>query len=85
MIVLPIRLRDEATQVRNRRRRKYWIGSIVLGVLWGISRHYGVPGPSGWIQTWIPIVLGMGGLTSFFLAVRQAPPPQASGVQASGS
>ncbi|HXX93021.1 MAG TPA: APC family permease, partial [Planctomycetota bacterium] len=85
MIVLPIRIRDEATQVRNRRRRKYWIASVVLGLLWAVSKRFGVPGTAGWVQTWAPIFLAMGGLASFFLAVRQMPTPRPSGAIPSGS
>jgi amino acid transporter len=85
MVVLPIRLRDESTQVRSRKRRKFWIASAALGLLWILSRRYGVPGSSSWAKTWTPVILGLAGLASFFLAVRQSPRPHPPGVQPSGS
>jgi amino acid transporter len=73
MIVLPIRIRDEATRIRGRRRRKYWVASLVLGTLWVLTWIHGIPPGWGLWGRWAPFLLGGGALASFFLWIRQEP------------
>jgi amino acid transporter len=86
MIILPIRIRDEATRLRGRKRRKFSIACLVLGALWGLTHLHGVPPAWGRWGVWAPILLGGAALVSFFLWIRHeparpAPPPEPAATQ----
>jgi len=83
-IILPIRVRDENSSVRDRKRVKYWALSVSLGFLWGAFRMAGTPSQWGGVGSWMMILAGAGAVTCFLLAIRERVPEPAVSPNGSG-
>jgi amino acid transporter len=76
-IILPIRVRDDGSSLRDRMRLKHWALSVSLGILWGASRVWGMPSHWGGVGSWIAILAGAGAVICFLLAIRDRVPEPA--------